>query len=268
MTNGLEVRSERPFSGEDRATIRLAAVLLPLGVVLPLLATAIHPHEQDGMDHPAVFAEYAHSGDWIAVHFAQWGAAMLLFAGLFGVYHAIKNGSGLARGLARFGAFATVQAAAGITALQAVDGVALKWATENWVEATPGEERATFAAAEAVRFIEQGLQSYSNILIGLALLLLGAAIAVGRSYPRWLGAIAAGSGLAWMIHGAMVPYVGFFDSTPRLVGMALLVIWGLTMATLMWRTTSSPAVAAPTGASSLRASSAAEQQLASGGANH
>lgn len=235
MTNERETGFGRLFSGEDRSTIRLAAVALPLGVVLPLAATAIHPHKEDGMDHPAVFTEYAHSGDWIAVHFAQWGAALLLFVGMLGVYHAIKNGSGLARALARFGAFATVQAAAGITALQAVDGVALKWATENWVDATPAEEHATFAAAEAVRFIEQGLQSYSNILIGLALISLGAATAVGRTYPRWLGAIAAGSGVAWMIHGAMVSYVGFFDSTPRLVAMALLVIWGFIMATLMWR---------------------------------
>jgi hypothetical protein len=234
MTNEREARFGRT-SEKDRSTIRLAAVALPLGVVLPLVATAIHPHREDGMDHPAVFTEYAQSGDWIAVHFAQWGAAVLLFVGMVGVYHAIKSGSGLARALGRFGLFATVQAAAGITALQAVDGVALKWATENWVEATPAEERAAFAAAEAVRFIEQGLQSYSNILIGLALILLGAATTAGRTYPRWLGALAAGSGVAWVIHGVMVPYVGFFDSTPRLVGMALLVIWGLIMAVVMWR---------------------------------
>jgi hypothetical protein len=237
MTNEREARFGRLFSGEDRSTIRLAALALPLGVVLPLVATAIHPHKEDGMDHPAVFAEYARSTDWLAVHFAQWGAALLLFAGMLGVHHAVNNDSGLARGLARLGAFATVQAAAGITALQAVDGVALKWATENWVGAAPGDKRATFAAAEAVRFIEQGLQSYSNILIGLALISLGAATVAGRTYPRWLGAVAAGSGVAWMVHGLMVSYVGFFDSTPRLIGMALLVIWGPIMAVLMWRST-------------------------------
>jgi hypothetical protein len=162
---------------------------------------------------------------------------LLLFAGMLGVYHAIKRDSGLVRALGRFGAFATVQAAAGITALQAVDGVALKWAADNWVAATRAEERATFAAAEAVRFAEYGLQSYANILMGLAVILLGAATLVGRSYPRWLGAIAAGAGAAWIVHGVMVAYIGLFDSTPRLIGMVLLVIWGLGMAALMWRTT-------------------------------
>jgi hypothetical protein len=130
---------------------------------------------------------------------------------------------------------ATVQAAAAITALQVVDGVALKWATEAWVDAQGAEKTAAFAAAEAVRWTELGFQSYSNILLGLALLLFAAATVVGSTYPRWLAALAAGSGVAWIIHGTMVPYVGFFDSTPRLIGMALLVAWGFAMSFLMWR---------------------------------
>ena len=43
------------------------------------------------MDNPAVFTEYAQDSDWIAVHFAQWAAALLLFAGLLGVYYAIPR---------------------------------------------------------------------------------------------------------------------------------------------------------------------------------
>jgi hypothetical protein len=30
------------------------------------------------------------------------------------------------------------------------------------------------------------------------------------------------SGAAWIIHGATVPYVGLFDSTPRLIAQILL----------------------------------------------
>jgi hypothetical protein len=237
MTQTREARPGRRSRGDDTATIRLAAVALPLGVVLPLIATAVHPHREDGMDNPAVFAEYAHSGDWVAIHFAQWGAALLMFLGMLGAYHAIKTGSDLARGIARFALFTTVQAAAAITALQAVDGIALKWATEAWVDAQGEEKTAAFAAAEVVRWTELGFQSYSNILLGSALLLFGVATAAGSSYPRWLGAVAAGSGVAWITHGAVVPYVGFFDSIPRLLGMALLVVWGFAMSFLMWRRT-------------------------------
>jgi hypothetical protein len=236
MTETREAISDRQFPG-DSATIRVAAVALPLGAILALIVTAIHPHREDVMDNPAVFTEYAQSSHWVAIHFAQWFAAMLLFVGMLGVYHAIKQGSAIGKGIARFGLFATVQAAAAITGLQAVDGVALKWATEAWVSAPADDKPAAFAAAEALRWTEYGFQSYFSILLGLALVLLGLATAVGTAHRLWVGGVGAASGIAWIIHGVMVPYVGLFDSTPRLIGMVLLIVWSFIMAFLMWRNT-------------------------------
>lgn len=222
------------------AAIRFGAVALPLGVLLPLAVTPIHPHREDPMNDPVVFTEYAQSSDWITIHFAQWSAALLLCGGLIGVYYAIRSGTGPGSGLARFGLAATGQAAAAITALQVVDGVALKWAVDAWAAAPPGAEKtAAFAAAEAVRWTEYGFQSYSNILLGLALALYGLAIARGTGYRHWLGYLAIASGSAWIIHGLMVAYIGLFDSTPRLVGMALLALFAAGMAPQMWRSTGS-----------------------------
>jgi hypothetical protein len=73
-----------------------------------------------------------------------------------------------------------------------------------------------------VRWTDYALQSFSNILLGLTLILYGLAIAVGTVYPRWLGWVAAGSGAAWIVHGLMVPYIGFFDAIPRGVAIVLL----------------------------------------------
>jgi hypothetical protein len=221
--------------GRGRAVARFGAVALPLGVIVPIAATAIHPHRENVLDNPAVFTEYAQSTDWIAIHFAQWFGALLLFAGLLGVYYAIRERSGPGSGLARFGVAATAQAAAAITALQAVDGIALKWAVDAWTAAPADEKTAAFAAAEALRWTEYAFQSYSNILIGLALALPGLAIARGRRYPRWLGWVAIGAAAAWITHGVMVAYVGLFDSIPRLVGMALLALFAFGIAPRMWR---------------------------------
>jgi hypothetical protein len=90
VMNAYEAPGGRRVRRTDTITVRLGAVALPLGIVLATAATAIHPHKEDAMDNPAVFTEYAHNGDWIAVHFAQWLAAMLLFGGLLSVYYAIK----------------------------------------------------------------------------------------------------------------------------------------------------------------------------------
>ena len=70
--------------------------------------------------------------------------------------------------LARFGLVAVVLTAAAITMLQAVDGVALKWAVDAWADAPADQEGSTFAAAMALRWTEYALQSYSNIVCALA----------------------------------------------------------------------------------------------------
>ena len=147
--------------------------------------------------------------------------------------------------MVRYGLAAAVLTAGSFTVLQAVDGVALKWAVDAWASAPVDQEAATFAVAEGLRWTEYSLQSYSNILLGITLILYGLAIALGTVYPRWLGWVAAGSGVSWIVHGLMVPYIGFFDSIPRLVAIVLLSLWAFVMAFLMWRNSSRGRVARP-----------------------
>jgi len=156
--------------------------------------------------------EYAHSESLVAVHLAQWFAFMLVFGGLVGLYYSITTKQERGAAVARFGLAAVVLTAATFTMLQAVDGVALKWAVDAWAGATAEQKTATFAAAEALRWTEYAVQSFFTILLGLTLILYGLAIALGSVYPRWLGLIAIVSGVAWITHGVRVPYVGLFDS--------------------------------------------------------
>lgn len=195
-------------TGAEANTTRFGAVALPLAIIVFVVSTAIHPSREEPMDNPAVFMEYAQSDSWIAVHLAQWFAALLLFGGLVAVYYSIRRSSEAGAALARFGLAMAVLAMASLTMLQAVDGVALKWAVDAWASAPTEQEAAAFAAAEALRWTEYSLQSFSNILLGLTLILYGLAIAVGVAYPRWLGLVAMVSGIAWIVHGLMVPYIG------------------------------------------------------------
>jgi hypothetical protein len=233
--------------GAEVLMTRIGAVLLPLGIILFVVSTAIfHPHRENPMDNPAVFMEYAQSDSWVVVHFAQWVAALLISGGLIALYYAIRTkpeaGAGVA---ARFGLVTAVLTATAFTMLQAVDGVALKWAVDAWADPPADQQGAAFAAALAVRWTEYALQSYSNILLGLTLLLYALAMALGARYPRWLGWLAAGSGVAWIVHAVMVPYIGFFDSIPRLVAIVLLAVWAFTMAVLMWRNSSRGPITRP-----------------------
>jgi hypothetical protein len=156
---------------------------------------------------------------------------LLLLGGLVALYYSVSTRPGA--GVAPFGLAAAVTAAASFTVLQAVDGIALKRAVDAWVSAPAEQESAAFAAAEAVKWIEMGMNSLSYFLAGLSLFLYGVVITLGSVYPRWAGLIAAVSGVALMYNGVVeVAYEGFVASTIKLVGLAL---WTFIMAFLMWR---------------------------------
>jgi uncharacterized membrane protein YhaH (DUF805 family) len=131
--------------------------------------------------------------------------------------------------------------------LQAVDGITLKRAVDAWASAPADQQTAAFAAAEAVRWTEIGMNSLSNFLTGLTLLLYGLAIALGRGvYPRWTGWMAALSGVAFMYNGVVeVAYEGFGPSIVKLVGILLLAVWAFIMAVLMLRNGSRRRIARP-----------------------
>src|SRR5919199_1918628 len=244
--NARQAPGTRQVGEDDAITTRIGAIALPLGVILFVVVTAIfHPHREAPMDNPAVFMEYAESDSWVAIHFAQWFAALLLIGGFVALYYSITTKREANAAVARFGLAAAVLTGAALTMLQAVDGVALKWAVDTWASAPADQEVAAFSAAAALRWTEYALQSFSFILLGITFILYGLAIALGTIYPRWLGWIAGGSGVGWIVHGLMVPYVGLFDSVPRLVAIVLMALWAFSMAFVMWRNSSRERIARP-----------------------
>jgi hypothetical protein len=166
-----------------------------------------------------------------------------MIAGLVAVYYSLATRRDAAAAVARFGLAAAVTTGASFTILQAVDGVALKRAVDAWASAPADQRVASFAAAEAIRWIEIGLNSLSFVLVGLTLLLFGIALALSSLYPRWVGAVGAAAGVANLIRGVGVSYQGFVPSIAALVGLALLALWALVMIFLMWRGSSRPAIA-------------------------
>jgi hypothetical protein len=221
--------------GDAASTTRMGAVALPIGIFLIAISETFHPSREDPMDFPAVFTEYAQSNVWTTVHLGEYFGFLFLLGGLVALYYSISTRLGSGAGLAPFGLAAAVTTAASFTVLQAVDGVTLRYAIDAWISAPADQKPAAFAAAEVARWIEIGMNSLSFFLAGLTLFLFGLAIALGRVYPRWVGLIAAISGVAFMYNGVVVAYEGFVPSITKLVGLLLLAVWAFVMAALMWR---------------------------------
>jgi hypothetical protein len=137
----------------DRTSLRLSATLLLAGQLLYIVVTLFHP-DGEANNHPAVFAEYAASGIWTAVHVAQFAATAILPAGLFALFFALDVQAGPAQWAGRFGAASAVATLALYGVVMAVDGVALKQAVNAWASAPDTEKAARFASAEAIRWLE------------------------------------------------------------------------------------------------------------------
>ncbi|GEM_PF-6937016 len=60
----------------DGTSLRLSATLLLVGQLLYIVVTRLHPGRAAANNHPAVFAEYAGSGIWTALHLGQFAASL------------------------------------------------------------------------------------------------------------------------------------------------------------------------------------------------
>ena len=196
----------------DRASLRMSAVLLLAGQVLYIVVTQFHAGG-DANNHPAVFAAYAGSGIWKAVHVGQFMCAAILLAGLVVLPFAVNGQAGSARWVGRFGAALAVVALALYGVLQAVDGVGNQEVDDAWINAPNAEKAARFASAEAMRWLEWGARSYHDFALGLALLLIAAAIVGAARIPR---PIAYLIGALW----PQLPGAGVGGRLRRLLGNA------------------------------------------------
>src|SRR3954453_4507738 len=123
----------------SRPSLRFSATLLLVGQLLYIVVTQLHA-DGDANNHPAVFAEYARSGIWTAVHLGQFAGMTILLAGLLALFFALDARPEGASWAGRFGAASAVATLALYGVLQAVDGVALKHAVDAWASAPDPEK--------------------------------------------------------------------------------------------------------------------------------
>lgn len=213
----------------ERGSLRLSAALVLAGVVISALAGLLHPEGADANDHPAVFAVYAASDVWTAVHLGQFIGMAVIVAGLVAMFFALDARNGAPLWLNRFGLVWAVVALALYGALQAVDGVALKAAVDAWASATGADKAALFAAAEAVRWLEWGVRSYQSVVLGLAFVFFGTVIIRTRRVSPPIGYLMALSGVAYLVQGWVIGSSGFSsaNSIPTLAGIVLIVVWSV-----------------------------------------
>lgn len=226
----VRVRNVRPTATTfDRAALRLSATLLLVGQLLYVVVTLLHTGG-DANHHPAIFAAYAASGIWTAVHVAQFACMAIFLAGLFALCFALDAQAGPSRWVGRFGAASSVLTLALYGGVLAVDGIALKQAVNAWANAPEAEKAARFATAEAIRWLEWGMRSYQNYALGLAVLLVAIAVARTAAIPRLIAYLMGLSGLTYLWQGWLAGSEGFSQTH----SVAIISAETLNLAWMIW----------------------------------
>jgi hypothetical protein len=213
----------------DRPSLRLAATLLLAGQLLYVVITLFHTGGE-GNNHPAIFAAYAASEIWTAVHVAQFACMAIMLAGLVALFFALDAPPGTAGWAARFGAASAVTTLAIYGVVLAVDGVALKQAVNAWASAPEAEKAARFAVAEGMRWLEWGTRSYENFTLGLAVLLFATAIIRTARVPRPIPYLMGLSGLTYLVQGWAAGTEGFSQTQ----SIAIVLAEVLNAAWMVW----------------------------------
>jgi len=220
----------------DRNSFRFAASLMFAGTVFSLLVGLLHPGREPANDHPAVFAEYAASGTWTAVHLGQFIGMAIVIAGLVIFFRPGLGAPGQIDWVRRLGLVSAIVALALDGVLQAVDGVALKQTVNAWANAPEAEKAARFANAETIRWLEWGVRSYQSVALGVAFALFGAMLAQSDSLPKPVGYLMGLAGIAYVAQGWVLGTQGFSPSNaiPTLAGIALVLASSIWLLIAAW----------------------------------
>jgi hypothetical protein len=226
------------FELGDRAMLRLGAVAGVLGVVLvAVMEVVLHPNKAHPNNSRAAFREYAASDAFTAIHMGDYVGTLGIVLALVVLYRSLAPHQGPSGAAALVGVVAAVLVAAIFAVQMAVDGVALKAAVDDWVAAPKAQQDAAFRVADGIRDIEKGLSGFFQLTDGVALLGFGLAVALGRSYPRWLGVAGVLAGLGSLFGGWATALTGFSEEaqTFGLPTVVLLVVFVVGICVCLWR---------------------------------
>jgi hypothetical protein len=226
--------SRKPLASRALSLAAAAAVIGSLGYVV---VTLFHPPGVAANDHPVVFREYAMAQTWVAIHLAQLASLVVGLIGIAGLAASMLRLQERGRLLALLAVGFAAASIPSAVALQAVDGIALKRAVDAWVAAGGTVGSASFAAATAMRWLEEAFNAVFGLTLGLAVILVGAAMVRGAVYPRWLGWTGGAIGITVLVHAILVAETGFSPAAQTwiLARNPALWIWTAVAGALMWR---------------------------------
>lgn len=230
--------SDRAISRGTLASraLSLSAAAAVIGPPAYVAVTLLHPPGVAD-DHPATFRQYATDHAWVAIHLVQLACLVVGLVGVAGLGASVLRLQKRGRLLALLAVGLAAASIPTAVVLQSVDGIALKRAVDAWVAEGGAAGSPGFAAARAIRWVEEGLNAALGLTLGSAAVLTGAAMVRGAVYPRWVGWVGAAIGVGVLVGAVLVAETGFSPTAQVwvLARNPALWVWTAAAGVLMWR---------------------------------
>lgn len=231
--SGKRIPADEPAT--DHPALKLGGTLAVVGGLGYLVTLLLHGDLPDETTEIAL-EHIAGRPEWRTLKLALIAFVLCWIGAFIAFVRSLPGGvSGL---LGRWAVACATIGVAIVVVEYAIIGHALKDVADAWRVAAAPDAQAALRMAEVMLAITGGLfHSFVALMLGLPYVLLGAAIALGRGYPRWLGWVAVVAGSGALLAGTtrflgidLVPY-------PLLYGGFVLPlnIWLAAMGVLMWR---------------------------------
>ena len=206
-----------------------------LGVVFLMLGTALHPVPADGNDAAVAFGVYAEVSRsvWLAAHLLPLVGITGMVLAMVLLSRAVAT-TGTGRLWARLTEVTGAVAIAVTAVLQAVDGVALKAIVDMWAHASAADRSALFAAAQAVRQVEIGMDAVFSLGLAMTTLAFAVVLWEARRAGRVLAGVSLATAATAAVAGVLLGLQGFSAAAMN-AGMASgLLGMVLTVAAAAW----------------------------------
>ena len=206
-----------------------------LGVVFLMLGTALHPVPADGNDAAVAFGVYAEVSRsvWLAAHLLPLVGITGMVLAMVLLSRAVAT-TGTGRLWARLTEVIGAVAIAVTAVLQAVDGVALKAIVDLWAHASAADRSALFAAAQAVRQVEIGMDAVFSLGLAMTTLAFAVVLWEARRAGRVLAGVSLATAATAAVAGVLFGLQGFSAAAMN-AGMASgLLGMVLTVAAAAW----------------------------------
>jgi len=208
-----------------------------LGGIGAFIANLFHPHDVPHETEPLLRLLVA-SPHWSHLHFFIMLSVVLLVSALAMLTRNLADP--MARAIGTLGRYMVILGGAVYIVEIMIDGFATRYFAVHWSQATdPAQKAALFTSADAVAHVWFGLfPVFAGVFTGLAMAVIGAAVALSGNFPRWLG--------IWGLFGGTLCFITGVGVGLRLgallpvwiAGITAVATWGVPLGVMMWRASS------------------------------